>query len=110
MLFLLFVFVFCGALESGQSIVPKLGEVVAEEGDPFGIEFVNAAGAIVTVAYKPRLLEDAEVLGNGRPGDRQPGRQFVDSARVAAQHFEDGQARRVAESGKAALSVSIHLP
>jgi hypothetical protein len=108
-LFLLLVFVFGGGLKNRQSLVPKVCKVVAQEGDALGIQFVDAARAVAAVAHKVGLLQDAQVLRDGRPGYGQAGGQFVHRAGVGAQHLEDGQAGRVAEGGESVLYVSIHL-
>lgn len=83
--------------------------MVAQESDAFGIQFVDATRAFAAVAYQPGLLEDTQVLRNGRPRHRQSSSQFMDSARMMAQPFKDGEASGVAERGKAGLNVSAHL-
>jgi hypothetical protein len=90
MLFLLFIFVFCGFLKSYQSLRPELGEMVAQQGDAFGIQFVNAACAGAAVADEPRLLENTKVLRHSGPGDGQASSEFVDGVGTGAEHFEDG--------------------
>lgn len=56
MLFLLFVLFFGCFLESYQCLVPKLGKMVAEKRQSFGIQFVNAPRAIAAVTHQARLF------------------------------------------------------
>ena len=103
------IFLFGQFLESAQSAVPKLREVITQERQAFRIQFVNAARALAAVAHQPRFLEHAEVLGDRGTGYRKPGGELVDSTGMRTEHFEDGQAGGIAKSGKAVLYVSAHL-
>jgi hypothetical protein len=55
------------------------------------------------------VLEDAKVLRDGRPADRESGRQLADGAWPGAEQLEDLPPRRVAERVER-MSVSYHLP
>lgn len=62
LLFLLLVIVFRRFLKRCQSFVPKVGEMIAQKGDAFGIQFVEAARALAAVAHEASLLQDAQML------------------------------------------------
>jgi hypothetical protein len=54
-------------------------------------------------------LEDAEMLGDRGPADRQPGCQVADGSWPAAEEFEHLPPRGVAECVQR-MTVSDHLP
>jgi hypothetical protein len=110
MLVLLFKFVFRNFLKSRQSLVPKLREVVPQKRNAFGVQFVDAPGAGATVADEAGTFEYAQMLRNGGTRHRETGRQFVDGARLSAEHFKDGEAGGVAKCREAMPNVSSHLP
>jgi len=83
--------------------------MIAQHGDAFGIQLVNAPRAIAAVAHQPRVLQNAEVLGDGRAGNGQPRGQLVHRPWRSAQHFEDGQPGGVAQCCQSVLYVSVHL-
>ena len=109
MLFLLFVFFLGKPFEGRQRLLPKLGEMIAQERKALQIQLVNAAGAGVAIAHETSLLEHAQVLRYRGARDRQLRRQFVYRVGMIAEHLEDSQAGRIAESCEAVLYVSIHL-
>jgi hypothetical protein len=109
MSFLLSILFFRELLESCQSLAPKMSKMVAQQRDALGIQFVNAAGAVATVAHQASLLQYTEVLRDRGTRNRQSGSQLVHRARMGAQHIEDGQAGGIAQSGEAIFYVSIHL-
>ena len=106
---LLVVVLFCHTLKSGQGFVPEVREVVAQQGEPFGIQLINSARAVAAVADQARLSQTAQMLGDGGARYGQSCREFVNRARMSADHLKDGQASGVAESGEAVVNVSIHL-
>lgn len=65
-MFLLLVFVFSSFLEGCESFIPKVGEMIAQERQALGIQFVNATRAVAAVAHQARLFQDAQVLRNRR--------------------------------------------
>ena len=108
-MFLLFVRFLGSLLESCQCLVPKLGKMVAQKGQPIGVEFVDAARALAAVAHQASLFEHPQVLRNRRTRNGQAGSEFVHRTRRSAQHLEDSQAGCVAQSRETVLYVSIHL-
>ncbi len=83
--------------------------MVAQHGEPLGIQFVDAAGAFAAVAHQSRVLQNAKMLGYGWARHGHAGGQFVHGAGGGAQHFEDGQAGGVAQGRESVLYVSVHL-
>lgn len=83
--------------------------MIAQQGQAFGIQFVDAARTFAAIAHQAGVFQHAQVLRNRRPGHREPRGELVHCQRLIAQHFEDGQAGGIAESGQAVLYVSIHL-
>ena len=65
-MFLLLVFVFSSFLEGCEGFTPKVGEMIAQERQAFGIQFVNATRAVAPVAHQACPFQDAQVLRNGR--------------------------------------------
>ena len=108
MIFLAIV-LFCHALKGGQRFVPEVREVVAQQGKPLRIQLVNSSRAVAAVADQARLLQDTQMLGDGGAGYGQAGGQFVNGARMSANHLKNCEARGVAESGQAVAQVSVHL-
>ncbi len=84
------MFFFSKLFECGKSLIPQLSEVVAQQREALGIQFVDPPGAFAPVAYQPCIFQDAQVLGNGRTGNRQAGGKLVHGLGMVAQHFENG--------------------
>jgi len=106
---LLSVVLFCDMLKGGESLVPEVREVVAQQGQPFRIQFIDSSRAVAAVADQARPFQNAQMLGDGGARYGQSCREFVNRARMSADHLKDGQASGVAESGEAVVNVSIHL-
>jgi len=83
--------------------------MVAQHGDSFGVQFIDAARAFAPVAHQSRVFQHAEVLGDGGAGNWQPCGELVHRLRVVPQHFEDGQAGGIAQCREPILYVSVHL-
>src|SRR5262247_2857937 len=96
----------CRHCESGEGIAPDLVEVAAQPGDAAGIQLVDPAGTGGPVEDEAGLLQRAQVLGDGRPADRQFAGELPDRARPAGQPLEDGPPGRVAEDTESGVSVS----
>ena len=103
------MFFFGELFERGKRLVPQLREVVPQQRQPLRIQFVNPARAFPAVPHKARILQHPQVLRNGWPRYRQARRKLVHSLRVIAQHLEDRQPGRIAQSRQSVLYVSIHL-
>ncbi len=84
-------------------------KVVAQQGDALGIQFVNAPRTRAAIAHQASVLQNTQMLGDCRARNRQASGEFVHRARMAPDHFEDGQAGGIAKSSKAVLYVSTHL-
>ena len=63
---LLSVFFFSKFFERGKRLIPQLREVVPQQRQPLGIQFVNPPRALPPVTHQARILQDAQVLRNGR--------------------------------------------
>jgi hypothetical protein len=61
---------FDGLLKAGQRAAPELIEFGPELLETVGIDLVDAAIAVGPVGDQPGVLEDLEVLRDGRPADR----------------------------------------
>lgn len=83
--------------------------MIAQQGDALGIQFVNAPRTRAAIAHQASVLQNAQMLRYCRARNRQPGGEFVHRARMAPDHFEDGQASGIAKSIQAILYVSTHL-
>ena len=86
-----------------------MGKVVAQERDAFGVQFVNAAGAVATVAHQTGLFQCAKMLRNRRTRNGQSRSQLMHCAWVGTQHLENGEAGGVTKGAQSGLYVSIHL-
>ena len=64
---------------------------------------------IATIHHQADLLEDAQMLRDGRPAHGKPSSELADGARTGAEELEDLAPRRVAERVER-MSVSNHLP
>jgi len=54
------------------------------------------------------LGQDFEMLGDGRPADRQLGREIADGERTVGQTFDDCQPGRIAQRSEGRACVSSH--
>src|SRR5205809_70529 len=59
----------CFAFECFEPVVPELLEERHQLDETFRSRLVQPLGAVASLAHQPRLLEDVQVLGDGRPGD-----------------------------------------
>jgi hypothetical protein len=67
------------------------------------------AGPVAPMADEADVLEDAQMLRDRGPADREPCRKLSHRARAGAKELEDLPPRRVAECVQR-MSVSNHLP
>src|ERR671935_1945291 len=84
-------------LERGEGVRPEVVEVVAKLADSVRIEPVEPPRAVSTLRHEPRLLEDAQMLRDRGPADRQLRRNLAHRERLRPQALEDLSARRVTE-------------
>src|SRR4029078_7243807 len=66
-------FLFGGGLVRGQRVLPEAVEVRAQVGERLLLDAVDPARAFSPLGHQPRLLQDAEVLGDGGAGDGERG-------------------------------------
>ncbi len=103
------MFFFSELFKCGKRLIPQLPKVVAQKRKALRIQLIDPARAFAAVAYQPRILQDAQVLGNGRARYRQARRKLIHRLGMVAQHLENGQPGGVAQRRQSALYVSIHL-
>jgi len=89
------------SFERIESLVPQLGEVVAQKREPLGIQFVDPARSFAAVAHQASLFQHPQVLRNRGPRHGKSRRQFVHGTRMRPDHLKNGQAGGVAERGEA---------
>lgn len=97
-------------LEGGERVAPEAVEVVAKARETGDVRRVDATRPERTKGDEPRALENAEVLGDGRPRDGEPSRDFADGARSLEDALEDGATGGVAEGVPSGGLVSQYLP
>ena len=73
------------------------------------IDFVDTARARAAVANQAGVLENAQVLRDGRAGNRKQRSEMTDGTRMGGQQLKYGQASGVAEGLQSGGDVSIHL-
>jgi len=78
-------------------VVPKAIEVRAQRLDARGVQFVESAVSIGPIDDQMGVLQDSQVLGDRRPGDRKAPGELADRLRPVQQPLEDGSAGRIAE-------------
>jgi len=78
-------------------VVPKAIEVRAQLLDARGVQFVESAVSVGPIDDQMGVLQDSQVLGDCRPGDRKAPGEFADRLRPAQQPFEDGPPGRIAQ-------------
>src|SRR5215831_15901762 len=76
-------------LERGEGLVPERVEVVAELAHAVGIDPVEPPRAVSTLRDEPGLLQDAQVLRDRGPADRQLVGDLADRAGARAELLED---------------------
>ena len=76
-------------LERGERIGPEALQVGPQRGEPFGVDAVEVPGAVLALRHETRSLQDAQVLGDGRPADGELGRDVDHGTRPVAQELED---------------------
>jgi len=99
----------CRSLEPGEGVAPEGVHPVPEDADPSRVELVEMPRPASSVTDEADVLEDAEVLRDGRPADRKPGSELANGSRPRAEELEDLPPRRVAQRVER-MVVSIHLP
>jgi len=103
------MFFFSELFERGKCLVPQLSKMIAEHRDAFGIQFIDPPRTFPPVAHEARILQDAQVLRNGRARNWQAGRKLVHGLGMIPQHLENSQPCGVAQRRQPALYVSVHL-
>jgi len=103
------MFFFSKLLERGKRLIPQLRKVVPQHRQALGIQLVDPPRPLAAVAHQACILQHAQVLGNGRTGNRQARRKLIHRLGMVAQHLENGQPGGVAQRRQSVLYVSIHL-
>src|SRR5262245_48432717 len=101
---LLSCFSFGGLLERGQALVPERLEEREHLGQPLAPGAVQTAGAVAPFLDQAGGLENGEVLGDGRPGDREALGDGAGRELLAPDEAYDLAAARLGEGAK----LSIH--
>jgi len=83
--------------------------MIAQSGNSLGVQLVNPPSAIAAIAHQVRVLQDPQMLRNGRPSYGHPRRQFVHGVWMLGEHRKDGQSCRITQRFESVLYVSIHL-
>ena len=76
-------------LESRQSLAPELVEELAQLGETFGADAVQAPGAVAALIEQSGVLEDAEVLRDRGTGDVEVRRDRARAQLVVADEMQD---------------------
>jgi hypothetical protein len=95
-------------LEVRQGVVPKLVELAPQGSESVTASCVDAAVAVAAIAHETRVLEDLQVLGNGRPAHRELESDLPDGARSSGDPSEDGAPGWIAECRPRVNYVSSH--
>jgi len=74
-----------------------------------GIELIEPLRSGGLIEDEMSILQNAQVLGDCRPADREFLRQFADGQRSVHESGEDGAASWIAERIELGVLVSIHL-
>jgi hypothetical protein len=99
---------FDGGLVGGQGAEPKPVKLGAEFSEAVRVDSVDTAVAGGLVHYQPRVLEDLQVLRDGRPTDREALGELADRARAIRKPLKDRAPRAIAEGGPPVRLVSLH--
>jgi hypothetical protein len=83
--------------EGGQCLGPKPIEIVPEGIDARRIQFVDPAIAGGPIDDEAGVLQDPQMLGDGRTADREVAGELAHRLRAVQQAFEDRAARRITE-------------
>src|ERR687887_913884 len=86
---LLALLLFCLAFEGFEPHVPELLEEFLEFHEAFGACPVQAPGAVASLAHEPRLLQDVQMLGDGRPRHVEVGRDLAGAQLLVANEGQD---------------------
>jgi glutamine synthetase len=100
-----------GGLERTQTLGPEDLEVSPELGDGFRPRAIQAFRPVPSLGDQARLLQDAQVLGDGRPGDVEAAGDLTDRELLARDESKDLAAAGLTECGKSVdiLRVSARL-
>jgi len=99
-----------GLLEGVERRAPELVEIRAQRGHAVGIDGVDAPRAGRPVDHQAGALQNLEVLGHRRAGDRQLARELADGPRPLAEQLEDRASGRIPECRERLGLVSKHEP
>ena len=102
------VSLFDSLFERVQGRVPEAVEVVAKAGQAGRVEAVDPAIPYGHVVYQARFLQHLEVLGHGRPADREQRGEIHDGGGAHDEVLQNGPACRVGKGDQGRI-VSCHL-
>ncbi len=73
----------------GGVLAREAVEVRTNVREPAWIDAIHTPGAVLPVGDKPGVLQDTQMLGDGRPADGKIGSQVADRAWASLQRLED---------------------
>src|ERR1700674_4978614 len=96
-------------LERRERRAPQAIEVRAHAFNAVGVKLVEVARALFSLAHEPTLLQDLQVLRDGRPTHWQVPCEFPDRERAACEARHDRPSGGVPEGIALGISVSHDL-
>ncbi len=82
-------------LKSGKCLAPKPVQVIAQKVEPIRIQPVQPPVPNRLIHHEIRILQDLQVLGNGRAAYGKTMRQIADGARTLEQPVDNRPARGI---------------
>ena len=98
------------SFERFERVDPESVEIAAQAFKALGIEMINTPVSDLLIEDKVGILQHAQMLGDGRPGDWELGGEFAYRQRTFEQTSQDGSPRAITHGIKLLrlLLVSIH--
>jgi hypothetical protein len=88
---------------------PELIQPDADRGEPVGVDAVHPPCSLRSVGHETGFFQHLQMLGHGRPADRQAARELADRGFSDAQSLEYLTARRIPERSELRHCVSHGL-
>jgi hypothetical protein len=98
------------SFERFERVDPEVVEIAAQAFKALGIEMIDTPVSDLLIEDKVRILQHAQMLGDGRPANGKSFSDLVDGGWTFGDALKNGQSRGVSQRNELLSRVSHYLP